>query len=88
MISVRLTLFGALRKFDLEGGLEVQCEVGETLHQFRVRLSTILSEKFPESESVNVVYDSVFANDEEILREDYILQKDISLAVLPPVCGG
>ena len=31
---------------------------------------------------------SVFANEEAVLREDFRLERSQELAIIPPVCGG
>jgi hypothetical protein len=36
----------------------------------------------------NLVADSVIANDTTILPPGFVADRDISLSVLPPVCGG
>ena len=36
----------------------------------------------------NILNSSVFASESEILAEDDLIYQDITLALIPPVCGG
>lgn len=36
----------------------------------------------------SLIDDSVFANDKDILPDDFVIESDCALSILPPVCGG
>lgn len=35
-----------------------------------------------------LVEDSAFANNTDILPDEYVIEKECTLSILPPVCGG
>lgn len=35
-----------------------------------------------------LVEDSAFANDTDILPDEYVIERECTLSILPPVCGG
>lgn len=78
-IAVHIKLFGAFRKF------------GESLDFCLPAGSTIATVKAALRQKLNgegLVSDSVLANDNAILRDHEVLDKDAELSILPPVCGG
>jgi molybdopterin converting factor small subunit len=80
-ITITMRLFGAFRK-DGER-IEFSVAAGSSVSQIREAARDRLS-----AEMKALVSDSVIANDETILPEDYIIDSDSSLSILPPVCGG
>jgi molybdopterin converting factor small subunit len=80
-IIITMRLFGAFRK-DGER-IEFPVAAGSSVSQIREAARDKLS-----AEMKALVSDSVIANDETILPEDYIIDSDSSLSILPPVCGG
>lgn len=78
-IKVNIRFWGAFRKFG--ESVDVTLPAGSTV----LSLKEELREKL---DGFGLVSDSVVANDSSILRESDVLQDDITLSILPPVCGG
>ncbi len=78
-ITLNIKFFGGFRKFG--EGLSFAVPTGSTI----ATIKAVLLEKL---NGETLVLDSVLANDNEILRDDDILNSDASLSILPPVCGG
>lgn len=82
-IRVRVRLFGALRDFHAKDELSLELVPGESVCRLRERLSGQL-----EPEAREVLLDSAFASETEILSEGHTFVRDSAVAVIPPVCGG
>ncbi len=78
-ISIHMKLFGAFRKFG--ESLDFSMPVGSTIAEVKTALQQKLNGE-------GLVFDSVLANDNSILRDHDVLDKDAELSILPPVCGG
>ena len=78
-ITINIKLFGAFRKFGESMNLSVPS--GSSV----VVIKTILQEKL---DGDALVFDSVLANDNAILKDTDIIDCDTELSILPPVCGG
>ena len=79
MINIHLKFFGAFREYG--ESIDFTIPMGSNLKTIK----KIITEKVPNSE---LIKSSVIANDDEILTETDILDKDCNLSILPPVCGG
>ncbi|MBI1954611.1 MAG: hypothetical protein HYS39_03275 [Proteobacteria bacterium] len=77
MNTVTMRLFGSFKKY----GRTVELTVLEGSSISTIK--RVLAEKLGE-----LVTDSVIANDETILSDDYVIKGDTYLSILPPVCGG
>ncbi|BDG05555.1 MoaD/ThiS family protein [Anaeromyxobacter oryzae] len=90
-IQVRVRLFGAFRKYSSGAELRVDVPSGTTVSALRARVGEALRAACPTFGDQGLLDVSVLADDERILDEDQALgdgHDEITLAVLPPVCGG
>ena len=78
-ITIHIKFFGAFRKFG--EGLNFSVPTGSTI----AAVKTVLQSKLDGS---CLVLDSALANDNTILRDSYVLDDNVELSILPPVCGG
>jgi molybdopterin converting factor small subunit len=88
-VRVCVRLFGAFRKYS--SGADVSFEVpgGTTVAAVRRHLGEALQRACPAFSDQQLLDVSVLADDERILDDAQLLRGDrVSLAVLPPVCGG
>lgn len=88
MSTVNVSLFGAFRKYIPSGEMLIDigdvCSVGE----FRQKIAARIRELSPDFMDVNLLSESVLANDVEILEESAQVKAGDRVAFLPPVCGG
>ena len=80
-IDIKVKLFGAFRKNGHE--LKLRLPAGSTIGNVKQQISLRLADT-----DAPLVFESVLANDEAILPDGYILEDNINLSILPPVCGG
>ena len=80
-IAIHIKLFGAFRKFG--DALHFSVPAGSTV----ATIKKVMSEFIKGKEST-LVFDSVLANDNAVLPDNYIFEADAKLCILPPVCGG
>jgi molybdopterin converting factor small subunit len=90
-IRVTIELFGAFRQFTTQDALELSLEPGTDLSKLKKALEGALQSLSPQAsqESIQSLLEaSAFADEKAILSENLSLERDTTLAVLPPVCGG
>lgn len=86
-ITVKLNLFGACRAFADIPELAVTLPVGSGLPQLRDAIKAALYDNAG-SDNMALIDESALADENEILPEHSVLMQDVTLAILPPVCGG
>jgi len=87
-INIEINMFGILSSFSESEPLILSVPTGSNLKSVSELLKKNLAEKFSDFNHHKVLDASVFANENEILKPDFVLNKDTSLVILPPVCGG
>lgn len=88
MIQIRLRLFGAFRKYHEGGEISLDLPERSGLSELRSALAARLAESHPGFGEARLLEDSAFADESAILPPDVRFERDCSVAVLPPVCGG
>jgi len=80
-IDLNIKFYGAFRKFGQS--ISVKVNSGANMIDVKNALISALGE-----DHYLLVGDSVLANDEAILPNDYVISEESTLSILPPVCGG
>lgn len=80
-VTVDMRLYGAFRKYNDHVRLTVAS--GTPVAEVKDALCRVLG-----PQSRDLVLDSAIANDREILPSGFVIDADVSLSILPPVCGG
>ncbi len=80
-VTIDMRLYGAFRKYSDHVRLIVA--QGAPVAEVKKALCGVLG-----PQSLDLVLDSAIANDHEILPPGFIIESDVSLSILPPVCGG
>lgn len=88
MLEVKIRLFGAFRKYGNGSEIELKVPPSSPLSVVRSALVERLLHLDPDFREVNLVNDSAFALENEILQGGSKIERACSLAILPPVCGG
>ena len=73
--------YGAFRKLGDSTPLDVPAQA--TVSEVKIALIASLGEQHR-----LLIEDSALANDTDILPDEFILDQDAPLSILPPVCGG
>ena len=85
-MKIKLQLFGAFRQYSNE--IELDLDEGCAISDLRKKLLDTLKEKKVSFNVEGLIDSSRFSNDEAILEEDSVINKNDNLAILPPVSGG
>jgi hypothetical protein len=80
-ITIDMRLFGAFRPYG--EAVSFQVPYDSPVSAIKSALAEALG-----AGARDLVADSVVADDQAILPEDYIVGADAKLSILPPVCGG
>lgn len=83
MPQIRVQLFGEFRNHHTQDRIEIEIQDGCKVADLRTALQNVLGPT-----SLDLLASSVFADAEQILNEQSVLQPFSEIAVLPPVCGG
>ncbi len=87
MYIIKLRLFGIFKNNINSEVIDFVLKSEISLFEFK----KIISNKYLDANEIDkfeASQDSVFANNFEILDESFIINNDIEIAILPPVCGG
>ena len=90
-VAVRVQLFGGLRKYGNGSDVAFDVPRGTTVSTLRTYLIEALRRASPAFAGQDLVNASALADDSRILDESQQLGcgvAEVSLAALPPVCGG
>lgn len=80
-IKVTMRCFGAFR--DYGDRLEFALPPGSPVAAAKAAFARMLDDR-----GRLLVGDSVLADDRAVLPDDFVLEQDVHLSILPPVCGG
>lgn len=86
-ITVKIRMFGPLRKYS-PSVQSLQLPGGISIAGVREQLISKLEQACQPFPDGPVIKKSAFATEVEVLREEHVLTRNTTLAVLPPVCGG
>jgi molybdopterin converting factor small subunit len=80
-IVITMRLFGAFRQYG--DAVELVMAAGSPVSAIKKALNDSL-----EGKAQALIEDSVLCDDQTILPDDHVFDRDARLAILPPVCGG
>ncbi len=81
LLNIDIAFYGAFRR--MGNGITLSVPPGSTITQIKQAMVATLGE----AQRV-LIEESVLAGDADILPDGYVVQDDVRLSVLPPVCGG
>lgn len=87
-INLKIKLFGFLQNCSDEEIISLNMIKGVTVLEVKKELLKRFSDPSNDQRLQDLPNNCVLANDEEILFDDFELQEDANLVILPPVCGG
>lgn len=90
-VRVQVRLFGAFRKYSNGSDLSFDVPRGTLVSALRKRVADALRRKFPTFSDEGLLNVSVLADEHRVLDDGDPIGRGldhVSVAVLPPVCGG
>ena len=88
MLEIQVRLFGAFRDFADLPTLSITCAPGTSIAELRQKMQQNLMASKSGSHADELLKQSVFADEQAVLGETFILDRSQVLAIIPPVCGG
>lgn len=89
MIEIEVRLFGAFRKYQQKGNiLRFQARDDIDVISLKRLLSEHLQSQYPGDAIEALVGESAIADDVRVLPENHVFDRNCTLQILPPVCGG
>ena len=80
-MKITIQYYGAFRRLGDTIALDISAPA--TIEAVRSALSARLGEQHK-----LLIEDSALAGDHDILSDDFVIEDDCTLSILPPVCGG
>ena len=87
MIHIRVRLFGVFKKVGDGSLVTVDIKEPISIGEFRRAFAEKI-EVIQPGFDIDLIRESVFATDEVVLEDDFLISRELHLAILPPVCGG
>lgn len=89
-MKIKLELFGASRDFSNKDHLEFDIQNNLKIKDFRKEIINYLDENFKGNEMFKrIVENSSFCSeDNNIIKDDYKINKDQKIGIIPPIGGG
>ncbi len=87
-INLKIKLFGFLQSCSKQEIIALNMPKGVTVLEVKKELFKQFSDPSNDQRLQDLPDNCVLANDEKILFDEFELQEDADLAILPPVCGG
>lgn len=89
-MKIKLELFGASRDFSNKDHLEFDIQNNLKIKDFRKEIINYLDENFKGNKMFKkIVENSSFCSeDNNIIKDDYKINKDQKIGIIPPIGGG
>ena len=89
-MKIKLELFGVCREFSEQDYLDFDFESDIQIKDLRKKVEGFLNKKFPENKNfIEMVNKSAFSSQaNEIVDDDFKLDKNQTISIIPPIGGG
>ena len=89
-MKVKLELYGASREFSNKDYLEFNFKEKISIKDLRKEMISFINKKFKSNENFKkIVETSVFCSeDNNIINDDYKINRDQKIGIIPPIGGG
>ena len=89
-MKVKLELFGASKDLSEKDFLEFNIEVKSSIKDLRKKIINYVDEKFKGNENLKkIIETSAFCSeDNNIVSDNYQINKDQKIGIIPPIGGG
>ena len=89
-MKIKLELFGASKDLSNEEFLELNVEKKSSIKQLRKKIINYIDQNFKGNESLKkIIKSSAFCSeDNNIVSENYQINKDQKIGIIPPIGGG
>ena len=89
-MKIKLELFGASREFSSKDHLEFNLKKKITIKYFRKKIINYLNQNFKGNENFRqIIETSAFCSeDNNIINDNYKINKDQKIGIIPPIGGG
>ena len=88
-MKIKVELFGICREFSDKDHLNFDFNNEITVRELKNKMIEIVKQKFPENQNYHEMVDkSAFSLNDEIISEDFKLNKNQTISIIPPIGGG
>lgn len=89
-MKIKLELFGVCREFSDQDYLNFNFDSEIKIKDLRKKVESLVNKKFPENKNfLEMVKKSAFSSqNNEIVNDDFKLNKNQTISIIPPIGGG
>lgn len=87
-VTLQIELLGSLKKYSDIHTINVVVSKGSKTDEVKKKIIHFLTTHDSNFSDSELIEKSVLANERRILNADELLEADMQLVMLPPVCGG
>lgn len=88
MNNLEIQLFGSFKKYIPSGRICISLEQPTSVYRFKQQIADTIFEMNSNFREATLIFESALATEKCILFDDEVVDGTMSLALLPPVCGG
>ena len=86
---IKVELFGICREFSDQDHLNFDFHNEITVKELKNKMVEIVKQKFPENKNYHEMVDkSAFSLNDEVIDEDFKLNNNQTISIIPPIGGG
>ncbi|MDC0167946.1 molybdopterin biosynthesis protein MoeD [bacterium] len=89
-MKVIVELYGATKDMSNNNFLEFEIEKNSSIKDLKIKILNFIENKFKGNQNLkNAVKNSAFCSDDDnIVSENYIISKNQTIGIIPPIGGG
>lgn len=88
-MKIKVELFGVCREFSDNNFLDLEFDKNIQIKDIRNEMIKLVKNKFPENNNyLEMVKKSAFSSKDEIVEDDFIISKNETVSIIPPIGGG
>ena len=90
IMKVIVELYGATKDLSNNNFLEFEIEKNSSIKDLKIKILIFIKKKFKGNQNLkNIVENSAFCSDNDnIISENYIISKNQTIGIIPPIGGG
>jgi len=90
IMKVIVELYGATKDMSNNNFLEFEIEKNSSIKDLKIKILNFIENKFKGNQNLkNAVKNSAFCSDDDnIVSENYIISKNQTIGIIPPIGGG
>lgn len=88
-MKIKVELFGVCREFSKKDYINFEFKNNITIKDLREKILEIVKQKFPKNKNYyEMVKKSAFSSKDEVVNDEFKIESNQTLSIIPPIGGG